>query len=114
MIPTYFRPYTDGYTTGELRIGWASWDNGSYTDRSIKWAYRDKSGKISRGSPEIPFGIAADMVILGVAKGEFSEAELKVLRAAICRETAFTVNEEPVLINNEIPAKRKREEVLAG
>ena len=70
MIPTYVIPYQNGDTKGELRIGWASWDSGNYRSRSIKWAYQDKSGKISRGSPEIPFDILLDMVVLAAAQGE--------------------------------------------
>lgn len=66
MIPTYTEPYRDG----ELRIGWASWDDGKYKDRSIKYAYRDSSGKISRGSPELPFDILIDMMLLAGAQGE--------------------------------------------
>ncbi len=66
MIPTYTEPYRDG----ELRIGWASWDEGKYKDRSIKYAYRDSSGKISRGSPELPFDILIDMMLLAGAQGE--------------------------------------------
>jgi hypothetical protein len=68
MIPTYKIPYRDG----ELRIGWASWDDGSYTERSIKYAYPDGSGKISRGSPELPFDILIDMCMLA---GEQRELE---------------------------------------
>lgn len=66
MIPTHVFPYRHG----ELRIGWASWDDGSYTARSIKWAYRDASGKISRGSPELPFDILLDMIDLATLQGE--------------------------------------------
>ncbi len=66
MIPTHVIPYRNG----ELRIGWASWDDGSFKDRSIKWAYRDQSGKISRGSPEIPFDILMDMIDLALRQGE--------------------------------------------
>lgn len=66
MIPTYTIPYRDG----ELRIGWASWDDGKYKDRSIKYAYRDASGKISRGSPELPFDILIDMLMLAASQGE--------------------------------------------
>ena len=51
MITTHKVPYG----RGELRIGWASWDDGKFEERSIKYAYRDSSGKISRGSPELPF-----------------------------------------------------------
>ena len=68
MIPTYVQPYRHG----ELRIGWASWDNGTFSHRSIKWAYQDASGKISRGSPEIPFDILIDMVDLAYQHNEIS------------------------------------------
>ena len=101
MTPTFTMPYTDGYTQGELRFGWASWDKRHYKDRSFKWAYRDNSGKISRGCPEIPPEIAADMVILGVAKGEYSESQLEVLRAAICRAGSSS-GKAPILINDAI------------
>ena len=69
MIPTYKIPYRDG----ELRIGWASWDDGSYTARSIKYAYPDGSGKISRGSPEIPFDILVDMCLLAAEQKELGD-----------------------------------------
>ena len=69
MIPTYKIPYRDG----ELRIGWASWDDGSYTARSIKYAYPDGSGKISRGSPELPFDILVDMLLLAADQKELKD-----------------------------------------
>jgi hypothetical protein len=69
VIPTYKIPYRDG----ELRIGWASWDDGSYTARSIKYAYPDGSGKISRGSPEIPFDILVDMCLLAAEQKELGD-----------------------------------------
>ncbi len=66
MITTHKIPYKDG----ELRIGWASWDKGNYTERSIKYAYPDASGKISRGSPELPFDILVDMLMYAAEQGE--------------------------------------------
>ena len=69
MITTYKVPYRDG----ELRIGWASWDDGKYESRSIKYAYRDSSGKISRGSPELPFNVLVDMFLLADDQGELVE-----------------------------------------
>jgi hypothetical protein len=79
MIPTYVEPHPD---KGELRIGWASWDEGAYRNRSIKWAYPDSSGKISRGSPELPFHVLADMVILALRQGEFSGEEVARIKHA--------------------------------
>lgn len=72
MIPTRVFPYTHGTVSGEIRIGWASWDDGSYTDRSIKWAYPDASGKVSRGAPELPFDILIDMVDIAMTEGELT------------------------------------------
>lgn len=69
MITTHKVPYGDG----ELRIGWASWDDGSLTARSIKYAYPDSSGKISRGSPELPFDILVAMVLLAAEQGELDK-----------------------------------------
>lgn len=68
MIVTQKTPYRDG----ELRLGWASWDDGSLTARSIKYAYRDGSGKISRGAPEIPLDVLVDMLRYAAEQGELS------------------------------------------
>lgn len=71
MITTHKIPYKDG----ELRIGWASWDDGSLSERSIKYAYKDSSGKISRGAPELPFPILIDMLHLAAEQGELKFGE---------------------------------------
>ena len=76
MIPTFTKPYRNG----ELRIGWASWDKGKFKDKSIKYAYRDDSGKISRGCPELPFDILVDMVVLANEQGELSSKDLERLK----------------------------------
>jgi hypothetical protein len=78
MIPTYIEPYRDG----ELRIGWASWDEGKFQARSIKYAYKDASGKISRGSPELPFDILVDMMLLAGAQGEL-RSQIRAPAAAL-------------------------------
>jgi len=70
MIVTHKIPYDRGETPGELRIGWASWDEGDLTERSIKFAYKDSSGKISRGSPELPFSVLMDMFQYAAEQGE--------------------------------------------
>jgi hypothetical protein len=49
MIPVF----EISYRSGKIIIGWASWDDGSKTAVSIKYAYPDSRGRISRGSPEI-------------------------------------------------------------
>ena len=85
MIPTYTATYRLGEQSGQLRIGWASWDKGRFQDRSIKWAYRDASGKVSRGCPELPFAVLVDMAILAYQQGELSGAEVSRLKAALAR-----------------------------
>jgi len=82
MIPTHTEPYQDGELLGELRVGWASWDDGHYQARSIKWAYPNASGKISRGCPELPFYILVDMVIAAKRLGELSDDEIAKIRNA--------------------------------
>jgi hypothetical protein len=79
VIPTFIKPH---HEKGDLRIGWASWDEGTFECRSIKWAYHDASGKISRGSPEIPFNVLVDMVLLAHEQGELSTKDTRRLRKA--------------------------------
>jgi hypothetical protein len=78
MTPTFKK----NYRNGDLRIGWASWDDGAFQSRSIKYAYPDASGKISRGCPELPFDILVDMVILAQQMGEISPQEVALIKAA--------------------------------
>lgn len=77
MIVTFRTPYREG----DLRVGWASWDDGGLTARSIKYAYPDKAGKISRGAPELPFDILTDMVLLAYKQGELSPEDIARLKA---------------------------------
>lgn len=70
MITTHKIPFREH---DELRIGWASWDDGTYKHRSIKFAYRDSSGKISRGSPEVPFDVLVAMVRLAAEQNELDD-----------------------------------------
>lgn len=86
MITTFKIPYDKG----ELRIGWASWDDGSYTARSIKYAYTDSSGKISRGSPELPFDILVSMVMLAAEQNELEEFRPKPIKKPRSLEAATT------------------------
>jgi len=76
VIPTTKREYGDG----ELRIGWASWDNGEFKHRSIKYAYKDRSGKVSRGCPELPFDVLVDIVSYAYEEGELTEEFVQKLR----------------------------------
>lgn len=76
-------PYTTSSERGSLRIGWASWDDGSLRERSIKYAYLNESGKISRGCPELPFDILVDMLLLAIKQNELSPEDLEKIRKAI-------------------------------
>jgi hypothetical protein len=87
MVPTCVEPYRDG----ELRIGWASWDKSRFKDRSIKYAYPDKSGKISRGCPELPFDILVDMVVRAYALGELNPEQIAQIRIAFAKKPAAPV-----------------------
>jgi hypothetical protein len=80
MIPTHIEQYNDD---AELRIGWSSWDKGAFKERSIKLAYRDASGKISRGCPEVRFDVLVDMVILARRQGELTRDQVQRLRRAL-------------------------------
>ena len=79
MIPTYKQPYRK---KDEIRIGWASWDDGSYQERSIKFVYRDASGKISRGCPELPFDVLVDLVLVAQQQGELSTDQIDQIQKA--------------------------------
>ena len=83
MIPTVIKSYDK---EGDIRIGWASWDKGTYTKRSIKYAYLDKNGKISRGSPEVSFDALIEMVIFAYQQGEFSKEEVEKLKKIFCHK----------------------------
>jgi hypothetical protein len=84
MIPTSVKRHRDRLgTDGEIRTGWASWDKGHFKDRSIKWAYRDASGKVSRGSPEVPLDVLVEMIIVALEQQEISPEDLRRLKRSI-------------------------------
>ena len=76
MVPTF----SQAYGLGDLRIGIASWDKGDFKSRSIKYAYRDKSGKVSRGCPELPFEVLVEMVIVALKQKELTVEQVERLR----------------------------------
>ena len=71
------------YKHGEIRIGWASWDKGEYKSKSIKWAYKNRSNKISRGAPEVPFDVLIEMVMFSLKEGALTVEQIKQLKYAI-------------------------------
>ncbi|MGW8158559.1 MAG: hypothetical protein ACWGKN_08590 [Desulfoprunum sp.] len=78
MIPTYKESYRDG----EIRIGWSSWDDNALESRSIKYAYKNASGNISRGCPELPFDILVDMILVAKRQNELSVEQIEEIRKA--------------------------------
>lgn len=101
MITTHKVPYRNG----ELRIGWASWDDGTMTSRSIKYAYPDASGKISRGSPELPFDILIDMLVLAADQREIDAALPAVGAAALADPMTMSLaelNDEKKLLSTSL------------
>jgi hypothetical protein len=73
MVPTFSQPFG----AGDLRIGIASWDKGDFKSRSIKYAYRDRSGKVSRGCPELPFDVLVEMMIVALKQKELSIEQME-------------------------------------
>jgi len=63
MINVHSQDYVDKHgTVGEIRIGWASWDFDKHNSGSVKWAYKDEAGRISRGAPEVPIDVLVAMI----------------------------------------------------
>ena len=84
MIPTAKKTMEIVEQQGELRVGWATWDDGSFTRRSIKFAYPDKRGWISRASPELRFNILTEMIIFAKEQGELSSNEITRIKLEFC------------------------------
>jgi hypothetical protein len=55
----------------ELRLGIASWDKGSGKDRSIKFAWYTKNGKVARGG-EFPVDALPQALDFAIRKGYVS------------------------------------------
>lgn len=54
----------------EIRLGTASWDNGSGR-KSVKYAWKDANGKVARGG-EIPVEALPQMLDFAIRKGYLS------------------------------------------
>ncbi len=87
MITKEKKPYfeEDGTPKGELRIGWASWDDNTHTQESIKWAYKNTAGKISRGAPELPFHTLVQMMLFALEENKISNEDIDLIRDALNR-----------------------------
>ena len=51
----------------EIRLGTASWDDGSGTNKSVKYAWKDANGKTARGG-EIPVEALPQMLDFAIRK----------------------------------------------
>ncbi len=77
MVPIYRKPYDDG----ELLLGWPTWDpTGKDGKMSVKYSYKLKSGRPSRGAPEVPIRIAVDMIIFAGEYNQLTQDEIKRLQ----------------------------------
>ena len=52
MLPAHSEP-AKTHTQCEIRLGTASWDDGTGTSKSVKFTWFDKNGKAARGG-EMP------------------------------------------------------------
>lgn len=57
----------------EIRLGVASWDNGSGTENSVKYTWFDKNGKAARGG-EFPVEALKRVLDFAIRKGYVSLA----------------------------------------
>jgi hypothetical protein len=55
----------------EIRLGIASWDDGSNSARSVKYTWFDKNGKVTRGG-ELPVEALPQMLDFAIRKGYVS------------------------------------------
>lgn len=78
MIPIFQFPCRDG----QINIGWSSWDEGRKTEVSIKYAYPDSRGRVSRGSPEIALDVFLTMREFFLEKEESIQSILNIGKAA--------------------------------
>jgi|GEM_PF-3722967 len=91
MVTIWEKEYQDQRgTEGKIRIGWASWDKGAHKTKSVKWAYKDTSGKISRGSPEAPFDVLIEMLLFSLEKNELSAEQIKYLKDSMWKNIVRT------------------------
>ena len=68
MQVAFSERYRHGEKNEELRLGVASWDDGSHTAMSVKFTWFDKSGKAARGG-EIPVAALPQLLSFAIRKG---------------------------------------------
>lgn len=72
MRPAYSEP-AEIDSNCEIRLGIASWDDGSGTSRSVKYTWFDKNGKAARGG-EFPVEALPQAIDFAIRKGYVSLA----------------------------------------
>ena len=60
-----------GYDECEIRLGVASWDDGSNTKKSVKFTWFDSKGRAARGG-EIPVDALPQALTFAIQKGYLS------------------------------------------
>ena len=60
-----------GYEGREIRLGVASWDDGSNTEKSVKFTWFDKNGRAVRGG-EFPVDVLPQALTFAIQKGYLS------------------------------------------
>lgn len=69
----------DGTESDELRIGVSSWDeiakDGSGEQLSLKYAWRDKNGRVARGG-EVPMSVLPQCIEFAIATSTLDVADL--------------------------------------
>ena len=67
MRPAFSEP-AESDSNCEIRLGTASWDDGSGTAKSVKYAWFDKNGKVARGG-EFPVEVLPQALDFAIRKG---------------------------------------------
>jgi len=70
MQVAHSEPYRHG-DGQEIRLGVASWDDGSHTEKSVKFTWFDKNGKAARGG-EFPVQALPQALTFAIQKGYLS------------------------------------------
>lgn len=67
MRPAFSEPARDN-PDNEIRLGVASWDDGSGTAKSVKYTWFDKNGKVARGG-EMPVAALPQALEFAIRQG---------------------------------------------
>lgn len=77
MQVAHSEPYRHGGNQEEIRLGVASWDDGSHKAKSVKFTWFDKNGKAVRGG-EFPVEALPQALTFAIQKGYLSLDYLKL------------------------------------